>query len=75
MIPGEMRVAPGEIELNAGRATVTIENDTGPNPGNTDPAVVCFRRLGFPRHTDASQEVVPRRGAFGDQLRGDRITA
>ncbi len=25
MIPGEMKTAPGEIELNAGRATVTIE--------------------------------------------------
>ncbi len=25
MIPGEMQVAQGEIEINAGRATVTIE--------------------------------------------------
>jgi len=25
MIPGEVTVAPGDIELNAGRATVTIE--------------------------------------------------
>jgi urease subunit beta len=24
MIPGEMQVAPGDIELNAGRATVTV---------------------------------------------------
>jgi urease subunit beta len=24
MIPGEMQVAPGEIELNTGRATVTV---------------------------------------------------
>lgn len=24
MIPGEMRIEPGEIELNAGRATVTL---------------------------------------------------
>jgi urease subunit beta len=25
MIPGEMLIEPGEIELNAGRATVTVE--------------------------------------------------
>jgi urease subunit beta len=33
MIPGEMQVAAGEIELNAGRATVTIEvTNTGDRP-------------------------------------------
>lgn len=33
MIPGEMRVAPGGIELNAGRATVRIEvTNTGDRP-------------------------------------------
>ena len=33
MIPGEMKVAPGEIELNAGRATVTVEvTNTGDRP-------------------------------------------
>ena len=33
MIPGEMRVAPGEIELNAGRATVTLSvANTGDRP-------------------------------------------
>jgi urease subunit beta len=33
MIPGEMRVEPGDIELNAGRATVTIEvANTGDRP-------------------------------------------
>ncbi len=25
MIPGEMKVAPGEIEINVGRATLTLE--------------------------------------------------
>ncbi len=25
MIPGEMKVAPGEIEMNVGRATLTLE--------------------------------------------------
>ena len=33
MIPGEMKVAPGEIELNAGRETVTVEvTNTGDRP-------------------------------------------
>jgi urease subunit beta len=33
MIPGEMDVADGEIELNAGRATVTVEvTNTGDRP-------------------------------------------
>jgi len=33
MIPGEMKVAPGEIELNAGRKTVTVEvTNTGDRP-------------------------------------------
>jgi urease subunit beta len=33
MIPGEMQVAPGEIELNAGRATLTIEvTNSGDRP-------------------------------------------
>jgi urease subunit beta len=33
MIPGEMRVEPGDIELNAGRATMTIEvANTGDRP-------------------------------------------
>jgi len=33
MIPGEMRVVDGEIELNAGRATVTLEvTNTGDRP-------------------------------------------
>ena len=33
MIPGEMRVAPGEIELNAGRKTITLEvTNTGDRP-------------------------------------------
>jgi len=33
MIPGEMKVAPGEIELNAGRKTVTLEvTNTGDRP-------------------------------------------
>lgn len=33
MIPGEMWVEPGDIELNAGRATVTIEvANTGDRP-------------------------------------------
>jgi urease subunit beta len=33
MIPGEMRVEPGEIELNAGRATVTLAvANTGDRP-------------------------------------------
>ena len=33
MIPGEMKVAQGEIELNAGRATVTVEvTNTGDRP-------------------------------------------
>ena len=33
MIPGEIKVAPGEIELNAGRATVTVEvTNTGDRP-------------------------------------------
>jgi urease subunit beta len=29
MIPGEMQVAPGEIELNKGRKTVTVEVTNG----------------------------------------------
>ncbi len=33
MIPGEMNVEPGDIELNAGRATVTLEvANTGDRP-------------------------------------------
>src|SRR5687767_8864955 len=33
VIPGEVRAAKGEIELNAGRATVTLEvNNTGDRP-------------------------------------------
>jgi urease subunit beta len=33
MIPGEMKVAAGEIELNAGRATVTVEvTNSGDRP-------------------------------------------
>ena len=33
MIPGEMQVAPGEIELNAGRKTVTLQvTNTGDRP-------------------------------------------
>jgi urease subunit beta len=33
MIPGEMQIEPGEIELNAGRATVTLEvANTGDRP-------------------------------------------
>jgi urease subunit beta len=33
MIPGEMQVAPGEIELNAGRETLTVEvTNTGDRP-------------------------------------------
>lgn len=33
MIPGEMQIAPGEIELNVGRATVEIEvANTGDRP-------------------------------------------
>ena len=33
MIPGEMRVAQGEIELNVGRATVTVEvTNSGDRP-------------------------------------------
>lgn len=33
MIPGEMRVGPGEIELNAGRKTVTLDvANTGDRP-------------------------------------------
>ncbi len=33
MIPGEMQIQPGEIELNAGRATVTLEvANTGDRP-------------------------------------------
>ena len=33
MIPGEMNIEPGEIELNAGRRTVTIEvANTGDRP-------------------------------------------
>jgi urease subunit beta len=32
-IPGEIQVAPGEIELNAGRATVTLQvTNTGDRP-------------------------------------------
>lgn len=33
MIPGELRVEPGEIELNAGRSTLTLEvANTGDRP-------------------------------------------
>jgi urease subunit beta len=33
MIPGEMQVAPGEIELNKGRRTVTVEvTNSGDRP-------------------------------------------
>jgi urease subunit beta len=33
MIPGEMQIQPGEIELNAGRPTVTLEvANTGDRP-------------------------------------------
>ena len=33
MIPGEMNIEPGEIELNAGRRTVTVEvANTGDRP-------------------------------------------
>ena len=33
MIPGEMQIQPGEIELNAGRATLTLEvANTGDRP-------------------------------------------
>jgi urease subunit beta len=33
MIPGEMQIAPGDIELNAGRATLTMEvANTGDRP-------------------------------------------
>ena len=33
MIPGEMKVAPGDIEINKGRATVTVEvTNTGDRP-------------------------------------------
>ena len=33
MIPGEMQVAPGDVELNAGRSTVTLEvTNTGDRP-------------------------------------------
>ncbi len=33
MIPGEMNIEPGEIELNAGRCTVTVEvANTGDRP-------------------------------------------
>jgi urease subunit beta len=33
MIPGEMQIEPGEIELNAGRPTVTLEvANTGDRP-------------------------------------------
>ncbi len=33
MIPGEIRTLPGEIELNAGRATITLEvANTGDRP-------------------------------------------
>jgi urease subunit beta len=33
MIPGEMRIAGGDIELNAGRATVTLKvTNTGDRP-------------------------------------------
>ena len=33
MIPGEMQVAPGDIEINAGRRTLTLEvTNTGDRP-------------------------------------------
>ena len=33
MIPGEMKIAPGEIEINVGRATVTLEvTNSGDRP-------------------------------------------
>ncbi len=33
MIPGELRTAPGEVELNAGRATIELEVlNTGDRP-------------------------------------------
>ncbi len=33
MIPGELRTAPGEVELNAGRATIELEIlNTGDRP-------------------------------------------
>lgn len=33
MIPGEMQIAPGDIEINAGRATVTVAvSNTGDRP-------------------------------------------
>ena len=33
MIPGEMQVAPGDVELNAGRKTVTLQvTNTGDRP-------------------------------------------
>jgi urease subunit beta len=33
MIPGEMQVAPGDIEINAGRETVTVKvTNTGDRP-------------------------------------------
>jgi urease subunit beta len=33
MIPGEMQVAPGDVELNAGRETVTVQvTNTGDRP-------------------------------------------
>ena len=33
MIPGEMQVAPGDVELNAGRNTVTVQvTNTGDRP-------------------------------------------
>ena len=33
MIPGEMKIADGDIELNAGRATITLEvTNTGDRP-------------------------------------------
>jgi len=53
MIPGELRVAPGEIELNAGRERVTLRvANTGDRPvqvgshvhfAQTNPALVLDR--------------------------------
>jgi len=53
MIPGEMNIEPGEIELNAGRATVTLEvANSGDRPiqvGSHDPFFETNAALEFPR--------------------------
>lgn len=53
IIPGEILVAPGEIELNVGRATVTLEvTNRGDRPiqvGSHYPFAVTNRALAFDR--------------------------